>query len=108
MLGLARCAVAIHSITDRIENRRLRGFRNEIAEPLRRGIEPFEKESVNRGVARGKLRGVQIPPLIESVVEGMADVIVMQLPGAMYYVAVGTDGHDVGRAVGKPESCSGE
>ena len=73
------------------DERRLRGLLDEVAEPIRRRVEPFEEERVHRGVARRQLRGMQIPALIEAGDERVADVLVVQTPRAV---------HDLARPIG--------
>lgn len=93
----------------------LGGLLDEVAEALGGGVESFEEEGVDGGVAGGELRGVQVPALIEAAGERVADVREVEPPravdGAAVLVrlfgrellafggAVRGDGHDVGRAV---------
>ena len=88
------------------------GLLDEVAEALARGVEAFEEEGIDGGVARGELRGVQVPALIEAAGERVLDVVVVDAPGAVdgatVFVflcgrerrpvcrAVRGDGHDVG------------
>ena len=83
------------------DERRLSGFLNEIAQTLGCGGEPLEKEGVNGGEARRKLRRIQIPSLVETIDQRVADVIDVQTPRAMDSRAF-ADRHDVRCAVGEP------
>ena len=49
------------------DERRLRRLLDEVAQALGRGVEAFEEERVDRGVARRQLRRVQVPALVEAV-----------------------------------------
>jgi hypothetical protein len=62
------------------DERGLCSFRDEIAEPLRGSGEALEEERVHRGVACRKLRGMEIPTLIEGANERVHDVIEVQFP----------------------------
>src|SRR5258706_2164025 len=75
-------------VEDVADEGRLSGLRDEVRQPRRRGFEAVEEERVERGVARGELRGVEVPPLVVGVREGMADVAVVELPGVMHGRAV--------------------
>ena len=46
--------------------RGLRGFLDEIAQALRGRIEIFKEKRIDGRKARGKLRGMQVPTLIEA------------------------------------------
>src|SRR5207237_5950102 len=76
---LSRCGV----VEDVADERCLSRFLNEVAEPIGRGAERLDEERVDGGVTRRQLRGIQIPPLVVSVDERVADVINVQAPRAM-------------------------
>src|SRR5205085_1537745 len=59
------------------------GLLDEVAEALRGGVEAFEEEGEDGGVARRELRGVQVPTLIEAAAQGVLDVLVVQSPCAL-------------------------
>ena len=61
---------------------------DEIAQALRRAGEAFEEERVERAVAAGKLRGMQVPSLIEPVDQRMAQVVRVEPPRRMHRALV--------------------
>src|ERR671926_409816 len=61
----------------------LGGLLDEVAQALRGGVEPFEEEGIDGGVASGELRGVQVPSLVEAVRERVARVREVETPGAV-------------------------
>ena len=69
-------------VEDLAEESGLRGLLGEGMKATRGGIEALEEERVDRGVARGKLGGMEVPALVVGVDQGVADVVVVQAPGA--------------------------
>ena len=60
--------VLSHAVIEHVSDEsRLPCFLNEIAQTLRGGGEAFEKEGVDGREARRKLRGIQVPSLVETV-----------------------------------------
>src|SRR6185503_17570227 len=70
------------------------GFRrllDEILQTLRSGVETLQEKCIDRSIAGRQLRRMQIPALIESSLERMLDVIIVELPGSMDHLAVFVD-----------------
>ena len=72
-------------------------------EPVQRRVQSFAVEAVRRGVPRRQLRRVQVPALVEAVLEGAADQPVVVVPGGPDRCGV-PDREHVGRSVGEPDA----
>src|SRR5438067_2367375 len=70
-------------VEDIAHERCLSGLLNKITQANRRRAQTFQEERIDRGVARRKLGGIEIPSLVVGVDERVADVIDVQPPGAM-------------------------
>ena len=63
-------------------------------------------EGVRRGVPRGQMAGVEVPALVQAVLERARDEPVVVAPGGVHVVGVAHRQH-VGRSVGEPDAGAG-
>src|ERR1700691_1848992 len=103
--------------------RGLRGFLDEIFQARGRRVEILEEKRINGRKARGKLRGMHVPTLVETEFQAAADMFELQLPtelngravlidlpcsetAAVLGGAVRWNGKYVQRTVGNPDTGS--
>src|SRR6185369_3887439 len=86
-------------VEDRTSAAGLLGWIFEIARPLFRVPNTLQEKVVDRHQASGNLCRMQIPTLVEAIVERVVNIVEVKLPGS---IDLGWEGQQVRRSVHQP------